>query len=87
MDNIIVKGEIKKIVDVVAIGNYKLLVTFQTGEIKIYDVEPLLKRPVYKPLGDINFFKTVHIVYGYTIGWSDDIDMCPETIYEDSFPA
>jgi len=60
-----------------------LLVEFSTGENKIYDVSPLLGFPVFSALKNKKFFDSAKIQYG-TVAWNDDIDLCPEIIYNDS---
>ena len=41
---------IRCLTDVRALSEYRLLCTFMTGEIKIYDFKPLLGAEVYAPL-------------------------------------
>jgi len=83
MNNDICKG--KKafwiVTNVVAQENYTLIITFITGEKKIYDFLPLLEKPVYAPLKNIDFFLKAKVV-GDTVGWNDDIDIAPEHLYE-----
>ena len=47
--------------DVRAFENYTLLITFASGEVKLYDARPLLEHPLYAPLKDRNFFLTAHV--------------------------
>ena len=61
--------------------NYTLLVTFDTGEKKLFDFTHLLDRPMYKPLKNKSFFDTVKIENGVTV-WNDKIDIAPEYLYE-----
>lgn len=74
-----------KIKDVKPLENYKLLVTFENGEIKNYDVKPLFNKwAVFKDLLSIHgLFKQVKVdVGGYGISWNDDIDLsCNELYY------
>ena len=43
--------------------------------------------PEFAPLADINIFKGVYIDYGVPV-WNDgDIDIAPETLYEQSIPV
>lgn len=64
--------------------DFKLWLRFSTGETKIFDVKPLLDLPVFKPLSDPEVFKGVYIDYGVTV-WNDgEIDIAPETLYEQS---
>ena len=62
--------------------NYKLWLRFNTGEAKIFDCTPLLSQPAFAPLADKDVFKGVYIDYGVPV-WNDgDIDIAPETLYE-----
>lgn len=72
-------------VNVKALNNYELLIYFQNGEQKIFDVKPLLSMPLYQPLKNINFFKMVK-ADGMCIYWNDCIDLCPDMVYTNSRP-
>jgi hypothetical protein len=65
------------------IENYRLIVTFQNGETKIFDVSTLLQYPMYENLKDKSVFNLVK-VDGHCIYWDDDIDICPDMLYEKS---
>jgi len=67
--------------------NHRLWLRFNTGEARVFDLTPLLSQPAFAPLADINVFKGVYIDYGVPV-WNDgDIDIAPETLYEQSVPA
>lgn len=73
-----------KVQDVKPLEKYKLLVTFQNGEIKEYDVKPLFdKWQAFKDLAYINgLFQQVKVdVGGYGISWNDDIDLSCDELY------
>ena len=53
---------------------YKLLLTFECGTKKIFDMKPYLKYPMYEPLADISLFNSV-CTNGQTAVWNDDINM------------
>ncbi|GHU31922.1 molybdopterin-guanine dinucleotide biosynthesis protein MobA [Spirochaetia bacterium] len=63
--------------------DYKLELTFENNEIKIFDVKPYLDTGVFKTLKDENFFKRVKVSYD-TIEWPNGIDLDPEVLYEKS---
>ena len=69
-----------------ALDNYKLQITFSTGEIRIYDAGGDIKHGVFQSLKDKKFFAGARIARG-TVIWSDDLDIAPETLYEESKPA
>ena len=73
-----------KVQDVKPLEKYKLLVTFQNGEIIEYDVKPLFdKWQVFKDLIYINgLFQQVKVdAGGYGISWNDDIDLSCDELY------
>lgn len=72
-----------KVKDVKVLENYELLIIYENGEKKIYDMKPNFKFQVYKQLEDIKLFNTVHSV-GETIEWETGIDIAPENLYIDS---
>lgn len=87
MADIITGAQMLFITEVKPLDDYKLLLKFNNDEYRIFDVTPLLEKPVYKPLKDKILFNKVHIIYGYTIAWNEDLDMCPDSLYLDSVPA
>ncbi len=45
-----------RVKDVVPTDNFELLLTFNTGEKKIFDAKTLFQYPMYAPLKNIAFF-------------------------------
>jgi len=74
-----------KAVDVISQPDYKLLITFDNDEKRIFDVEPYLATKPYDELKDLNLFNGVK-VSGMKIEWRPrlDIDVC--AVYADSTP-
>jgi hypothetical protein len=66
--------------------NYKLELLFENNEKRIFDVAPYLDRGVFQKLKDKNYFKNVKVAFD-TVEWSDEIDIDPEVLYEDSVSA
>ncbi len=78
-------GEAEKPIKVSGIrplDDFKLWVRFNTGEIKIFDFEPLLKFPAFAPLADADVFRSVYIDYGVAVWNNGDIDIAPEELYK-----
>ncbi|MCX6052680.1 MAG: DUF2442 domain-containing protein [Campylobacterales bacterium] len=65
------------------LDGYKLLLTFENGEIKEFDCSTIMNEKPFKVLRDINYFKCAKIDYG-TLVWPNEIDIAPETLYIDS---
>ena len=75
------------IVDTVkAQEDYTLLITFASGETKLYNARPLLDNAIYAPLKNITFFLGAKASCG-TVVWNDDVDIAPEHLYECSLPV
>jgi hypothetical protein len=69
--------------DVAYVCEYKLLVTFEDGVVKLVDLEPYLDGDVFEPLNDIDYFKTVRVNPDIdTIVWENDADLSPDFLYE-----
>lgn len=69
--------------DVKVIDNYKLILTFENNEKRLFYMTPYLKLRVFKTLKDENLFRIVKISFD-NIEWSNGTDIDPETLYEDS---
>ncbi|ENK0837950.1 DUF2442 domain-containing protein [Clostridium botulinum] len=71
--------------DVKALDSYKLLLTFENGEVRLFDMKPYLNKGIFKELKDRSMFKSVKVSFD-TIEWENEADIDPETLYEDSVP-
>jgi Protein of unknown function (DUF2442) len=67
-------------------ANFGLLLTFNNGEERCFDMRPYLHYPVFLRLENPGFFSMARIDYG-TVTWPGDIDIAPETLYEYSVPS
>ena len=65
--------------------DYELLVTFQNGERKIFDMKPILASPLYAPLKNKGLFNAAK-ADGMCVYWNEDIDLCPDMVYRGSRP-
>jgi len=75
-----------KITEVNPLVDYKVMLVFDTGERKIFDVFPYISGEWFGKLMDINFFNTVR-VSGNTIEWAGGQDIAPHELYDDSIPV
>ena len=62
-------------------NEYKLLLTFENGEKKIFDMTPYLELGIFRELKDIHLFNTVRVSFD-TIEWANEADIDPEVLYE-----
>ena len=62
-----------------------MIVTFATGEKRLYDATQLLVFPAFQVLKDEAVFRQAKVEYG-VVTWKDgEIDIAPETMYENSY--
>ena len=73
-------------VEVAVRDNRTLVVRFSNGERRLFELSPLLERKCYECLNDPVFLSSVFVHNG-CVTWSDDIDIDPEWLYEDSVSA
>ena len=69
--------------DVKVLEEYKLLLIYENGEQRIYDMKPNLQYEAFKKLKDYELFKKVHAA-GETIEWETGEDVSPESLYLNS---
>jgi len=63
--------------------DFHLLLTFENGEKRLFDMKPYLDVGIFKALKDIRLFKTVKTSFD-TIEWDNEADFDPETLYHQS---
>jgi hypothetical protein len=64
---------------------YKLIICFETGEKKLYDVRPHIWGAWYNALADKEYFRAVRLLpNGSDIAWPDGQDIAPHMLYENS---
>ncbi len=60
--------------------NYKLAVTFDNGEKRLFDVAPFLDKGVFSELKNVDYFKKVKVAFG-AIEWPHEQDFSKDTLY------
>lgn len=68
---------------VTPLENYRLLLTFDNRERKIFDVTPYIHGNWYGELQNPEIFKSVRIA-GLSVEWPNGQDICPDCLYNDS---
>jgi len=66
--------------------NYRLLITFNNKEKRIFDVAPYLSDNFFAPLKSLSIFNSVKI-NPISLEWIGGIDMCPDELYYNSIPV
>ena len=68
------------------LNEYKLLITFDNKEKRVFDVTPYLSDSFFAPLKSVSVFNTVKIS-PISLEWAGGIDMCPDELYYNSTPS
>jgi hypothetical protein len=68
------------------LSNFRLLLTFENGEQRVFDVTPYLAEGVFRELRNEAQFNTVHVSFD-TVEWANGADLCPEILYHESVPV
>ena len=69
--------------DVEPQDNYLLLLTFENGEKRQFDMKPYLDFGIFQELKDLRLFKTVKTSFD-SIEWDNEADFDPEVLYQKS---
>lgn len=68
--------------------HYKLILAYETGELKEFDVEPYIGGPWYGELKNPAYFQTVKVLPGGVgIEWQNGQDIAPHELYERGVPV
>jgi hypothetical protein len=72
-----------RVKDVKPMADFRLEITFSSGEVGVYDCRPLLDFGVFRELTDEGYFRQVR-ASGGTVVWPHEQDICPDTLYMDA---
>ncbi len=87
IDDICYAGELTdniKITEAKPLRGGIMLVTFSTGEKRLFDTTKL-QGPAFKPLSDEQIFNHPVLFHGIITWNNGEIDVAPETVYQESF--
>lgn len=89
----------KKITAVLPKDDFTLLLSFDNGEKRVYDVKPLLQEgTVFAPFRRWDLFRRAYLDENHAVSWdidpnvnsrlvwSNKVDLCPDSCYIDSVP-
>lgn len=76
-------NELIDVVNVTATADFKLLLEFENGERRVFDMAPLMDKKPFVRLRDPVKFTQAYVDYG-TVVWPGNIDIAPETLYDRS---
>jgi hypothetical protein len=71
------------VVRVEPLAAHQLHLQFSDGKEKIYDVSPLLSKGVFKKLESEALFRQAKVEYGTVVWNHGEIDIAPETLYQE----
>ncbi len=74
-----------EVATVKALDDWMLILTFTTGEKRLYDATQLFAYPAFEPLQDEVVFRTAKVEDGVVTWLDGDIDIAPETMYANSY--
>ena len=63
--------------------DHSLILVFDNGSQRLFDVRPYLDKGIFTELKDLNYFRQVKIAFG-TVQWPHQQDFTPETLYLES---
>ncbi|HBG07995.1 MAG: hypothetical protein A2075_13795 [Geobacteraceae bacterium GWC2_58_44] len=73
------------VVNVYPKADFKLDLVYANGEQRRFDMKPLLSIKPWTRIADQQIFEQARAEYG-TVVWPGEIDIAPETLYDDSVP-
>jgi hypothetical protein len=66
--------------------DFRLELTFNTGETRLFDARPYLEKGVFRRLLNPALFKQAYVAFD-TECWPGNLDIAPETLFDRSTPA
>lgn len=67
-------------------ADYMLLLEFENGERRLFDMRPYMDKKPFVRIKDAALFAQARVEYG-TVVWPGNIDIVPETLYDRSVSA
>jgi hypothetical protein len=64
-------------------SDFILLLTFENGEKRSFDMKPYLEKGIFQELKNEHLYRTVRVAFD-TIEWENEADFDPETLYQES---
>jgi hypothetical protein len=75
-----VLGEDAQVTQVEPLSNHCLKISFNTGDVKVFDVKPYLNKGIFGKLRDPALFNQAYVAYD-TVCWPGNLDIAPETLF------
>lgn len=74
-------GTLLDVTNVQAQPGYRLIIQFENGELRRFDMSPYMDQKPWLKLKGSPLFYRARVAYG-TVVWPGEIDIDPETLYE-----
>lgn len=74
-----------QVINVAVLDDMMMILTFSSGEKRLYDASELLKFPAFQPLANHEVFSNPVIDHGVVTWNNGEIDIAPETMYANSY--
>lgn len=77
----------KELLDITKVeprANYQLLLEFENGEKRLFDMMHIIEKRPFNRLKN-SLFMAAHVEHG-TVVWPGNIDIAPDTLYDNSVP-
>ncbi len=72
-----------RLLSVVPANDFTLLLEYETGENRIFDVKPYRSGAWFGELKDVSYFRTVQLLPGgIGVRWKNGQDIAPHELYE-----
>lgn len=71
----------EKVCAVQALSGHRLRISFSTGDVKVFDVNPYLDKGLFSRLRDPALFAQAYVAYD-TVCWPGNLDIAPETLFD-----
>ena len=71
------------VTDASYLGEYKLKISFEDGDVRIVDLGNHLDGPIFEPLKDLAYFERFEVNHNIdTVVWPNGADFSPDFLYE-----
>ena len=70
-------------IQIEALPGYRIQLMYSDGTVGFIDLSADVGRGVFAPLLDEAFFRTVHIGQQGQIAWNDELEICPDSAYQE----
>ena len=74
-----------EVMEVRPLDDYRLELSFNTGEVRVFDTRPYLDKGIFTELKDVAYFRSVRVAFGTTT-WPHEQDFGSDTLYMESIP-